>query len=216
MTTIEEKVNEHSIACGITPRLIDSKKDMVSPELMAQLPLSQFKGFGLQGSIGVGKSCAVSWFLLASQRRRARTRWRDKYSQYTEERYVEDFIGPALINFNWVYWPDCALAHQDANRFGLPIPSSFGKLPHPHHLRTLNCSSLLVLDDIGRERGQIGSYTNQILDSVVNYRYEHKLDTIWTTNLDNEEFINQYGVPFMDRLLGMSPANGWISGSSKR
>lgn len=212
-----EVIDKLLVECGLTPRLMVSKKEQIDPRLYEVLPTDKLRGFGMMGSAGVGKSCAIAW-------------WLRHINEIRYDYLVGQADGRELAVFNqtgdfrskrfdWIYWPDCALAHQDANRFGEPIHAlrrGDSIRPHPFAVQTLKSSPLLVLDDLGRERGNIDSYTNQILDSVINYRYEHNLPTIWTTNLEQEAFIAQYGMPMLDRLTGMSPAAGWVQGDSKR
>jgi DNA replication protein DnaC len=204
-----EVIDKLLVECGLTPRLIASKKEQIDPRIYEALPTDKLRGFGMMGSAGVGKSCAIAWWLRHINEIRY-----DYLVGQADGKEIATLEETGYFNpkrFDWIYWPDCALAHQDANRFGTPI-----KGVYPFAVQTLKDSPLLVLDDLGRERGSIDSYTNQILDSVVNYRYEHNLPTIWTTNLEQEAFIAQYGMPMLDRLTGMSPAAGWVQGDSKR
>lgn len=57
------------------------------------------------------------------------------------------------------------------------------------HLAKMKSANVLVIDDLGKEKKS--DWTKQVLFDVVNYRYEHKLPIIITTNLvskDGKEF----------------------------
>lgn len=55
------------------------------------------------------------------------------------------------------------------------------------HLAKMKSIPVLVIDDLGKEKKT--DWTKQTLFDVVNYRYEHQLPTIFTTNLvDGDDF----------------------------
>lgn len=57
------------------------------------------------------------------------------------------------------------------------------------HVARMKSANVLVIDDLGKEKKS--DWTKQVLFDVVNYRYEHKLPVIITTNLvskDGKEF----------------------------
>lgn len=55
------------------------------------------------------------------------------------------------------------------------------------HLAKMKSANVLVIDDLGKEKKS--DWTKQVLFDVVNYRYEHKLPMIITTNLvDGDDF----------------------------
>lgn len=53
------------------------------------------------------------------------------------------------------------------------------------HLAKMKSANVLVIDDLGKEKKS--DWTKQVLFDVVNYRYEHKLPIIVTTNLVSED-----------------------------
>lgn len=53
------------------------------------------------------------------------------------------------------------------------------------HLAKMKSANVLVIDDLGKEKKS--DWTKQVLFDVVNYRYEHKLPIIITTNLISED-----------------------------
>lgn len=59
----------------------------------------------------------------------------------------------------------------------------------------------LVLDDLGAEKAS--EWTEQELVRLINYRYEHMLPTVITTNLSSEELVSKLGARGADRLNEM-------------
>lgn len=53
------------------------------------------------------------------------------------------------------------------------------------HLAKMKSANVLVIDDLGKEKKT--DWTKQVLFDVVNYRYEHKMPIIVTTNLISED-----------------------------
>ena len=66
------------------------------------------------------------------------------------------------------------------------------------YLSQMKNTPMLVLDDIGKERKT--EWTQQILFDVVNYRYEHLLPVILTTNFNADELANHCGAAVWSRL----------------
>lgn len=66
------------------------------------------------------------------------------------------------------------------------------------YLEKMKTISVLVLDDVGKERRT--DWTLRTLYSVINYRYEHMLPTIITTNLEDSEFFTWVGGDVASRL----------------
>lgn len=63
---------------------------------------------------------------------------------------------------------------------------------------------ILVIDDIGKERKT--EWTQSILFDIVNFRYEHLLPTIFTSNFNDTDFANYVGHPIWSRLNEMCTA----------
>lgn len=66
------------------------------------------------------------------------------------------------------------------------------------HLAMMKNTPVLVLDDIGKEKRS--EWTQQILFDVINYRYEHLLPVIITTNFDADGLANHVGGAIWSRL----------------
>lgn len=67
---------------------------------------------------------------------------------------------------------------------------------------------VLVLDELGGEYvkpGEAGEWARQMLLEMIDYRIEHRLTTVITTNLVESEIDARYGRRFVSRLLGFSP-----------
>ena len=60
---------------------------------------------------------------------------------------------------------------------------------------------LLVLDDLGKEYST--EWTNETIYSIINYRYEHMLPTVVTTNLSLSELQERIGEATVSRLMEM-------------
>lgn len=60
---------------------------------------------------------------------------------------------------------------------------------------------LLVLDDLGKENNT--GWSKETIYSVINYRYEHMLPTVITTNLSMEEMQGRLGDATVSRLMEM-------------
>lgn len=76
-----------------------------------------------------------------------------------------------------------SISHLDA------IKSDFDNTGINRYMAKMKSANVLVIDDLGKEKKS--DWTKQILFDVVNYRYEHKLPIIITTNLvskDGKEF----------------------------
>jgi len=61
---------------------------------------------------------------------------------------------------------------------------------------------ILYIDDLGVERLVSKEYGNDIypLMEVISYRYRKTLPTIITTNLNEKQIIDRYGLRLQDRL----------------
>ena len=84
------------------------------------------------------------------------------------------------------------------------IREEYDKTGQKKHLSMMKNTPMLVLDDIGKERKN--SWTQQILFDVVNYRYEHLLPIIITTNFDADGLANHCEQAVWSRLYEMSSA----------
>lgn len=69
------------------------------------------------------------------------------------------------------------------------------------YLEQMKNVDMLVLDDIGKEK--ISEWSQSILFDIVNYRYEHLLPIILTTNLTNVSLKEYLGGAIWSRLCEM-------------
>lgn len=68
-------------------------------------------------------------------------------------------------------------------------------------LADIKSMPLLVLDDLGKENRT--EWTRETIYSIINYRYEHMLPTVITTNLTMGELQTQLGAATVSRLMEM-------------
>lgn len=60
---------------------------------------------------------------------------------------------------------------------------------------------LLILDDLGKEN--LTEWVKETIYSIINYRYEHMLSTVITTNLTMTELQNRLGSATVSRIMEM-------------
>lgn len=68
-------------------------------------------------------------------------------------------------------------------------------------LAKLKTVPMLVIDDLGQEKRT--EWTQQVLYDIVNYRYEHLLPLVITTNFNVDSLANHVGGAVMSRFLEM-------------
>lgn len=206
---------------GISPRLSGATEQGIPAEIRPLIPDLQNlgTGWGLIGTTGVGKSCAMAWFIKrivgdsiqAFLTQRGITEY--DHNETCDPMYPWD--NGSCREISWIYWPDAALKLQDAARDGWP--SSSPSRPRPwYHPDQMKRSKILILDDLGRERAKQDSFAVCQLESVIHHRYEHGGITLWNSNLAATELIEQYGSPIIDRLRSMAPISGWMALRSLR
>ncbi len=69
------------------------------------------------------------------------------------------------------------------------------------YLSMMKNTPVLVLDDVGKEKKT--EWSSQIMFDVINYRYEHLLPVILTTNFDTDGLANHVGNAVWSRLYEM-------------
>lgn len=82
------------------------------------------------------------------------------------------------------------------------------------YLQQMQTVDMLVLDDIGKEKQT--EWSQSIMFSVINYRYEHLLPIIMTTNLTNEALAEYLGGAVWSRLCEMCNGVKTTSGDYRR
>jgi DNA replication protein DnaC len=101
--------------------------------------------------------------------------------------------GKTVAACSWLY----------AGGFGLFVKSS--RLARwdrydDSEMRRLLGASRLVLDDLGTEYQDTKGNFDSILDEVIDVRYDKRLSTVITTNLDAAAFKARYGERIADRI----------------
>lgn len=69
------------------------------------------------------------------------------------------------------------------------------------YLEQMKTVEMLILDDVGKEKQS--DWTRSIMFDVINYRYEHLLPIVLTTNLKNEALKDYLGGAVWSRLCEM-------------
>lgn len=81
------------------------------------------------------------------------------------------------------------------------IKEEFDHTGQRKHLSMMKTTSMLVLDDVGKEKKS--EWSDSVLFDVINYRYEHKLPFILTTNLNEDELEKRIGGAVFSRMCEM-------------
>lgn len=84
------------------------------------------------------------------------------------------------------------------------IKDEFNNTTLDTYLSKMKTIPMLVIDDLGKERKS--DWTQSILFDVINYRYEHMLPTIITSNLMDNDLMNYVSNATASRLNEMSVA----------
>jgi len=84
------------------------------------------------------------------------------------------------------------------------IREEFDRNAERRYLSMMKNTPMLVLDDVGKEKQT--DWSNQIMFDVVNFRYEHKLPFILTTNMSEEGLGNYLGGAIYSRMCEMCTA----------
>lgn len=84
------------------------------------------------------------------------------------------------------------------------IREEFDETGKRKYLSMMKNTPMLVLDDVGKER--LTGWAAEVLFNVINYRYEHKLPFILTTNLDENQLGNHMGGAIYSRMCEMCTA----------
>jgi hypothetical protein len=217
---------------GLTPRLLTAEKDQIPADILRSIPRKlsisiqhnsiyyNTNGYGLIGTSRIGKTCANAVvikqginMLLTSSLEHRQNNPNDWDLVQLIEGNLERCTGSSAFKIaNWVYWPECFdwLQRNAITDFGKERLPRF----HPESMKT---TKLLILDDLGRESFSKKSpdgttpYAIGQLSLVINYRNEHNLPVIWTSNLEEVDLIQLYGAPMYLRLVEIAPPSEWIS-----
>lgn len=81
------------------------------------------------------------------------------------------------------------------------IKSQFDTPEDGKHLSEMKNVMMLIIDDLGAEINS--DYSNQVLYDVINYRYEHRLPIVITTNLTTRGLQERYEDRTYSRLFEM-------------
>ncbi len=154
-------------------------------------------GFGIGGGVGVGKTQAVASIV------------KDALAGYAEREIIPalkdelDLYQDLFPSVRWSSWPDEAHWLRSHAINGAE-----------ERVEALANASLLILDDLGRERIK-GDYSQDWgasqLDYIVNMRYREERPIIWTTNVRQTDLVRLYGAALVRRLVEPNPMV-WVEG----
>lgn len=203
---IDRHVVGFMTSAGLSPRELTARRDMVPPglsKLLFQENAERIRsimepgaprplGFGLAGDTGTGKSFALAAVMMAGVYSRLRVRVAAEGRRALNEPWL-----------TWVRWPE-SVTHSRG------IAGQEGGLSRVEsEMAALARRPWLVLDDLGAERFVGASYVEDWmasqLDLLVDRRYNAKLTTWYTTNLDQRGFVTRYGARLYSRLASESP-----------
>lgn len=158
--------------------------DVVRPMLEGRIPT---RGFGLWGSVGVGKSGAIAALAKC-------------YATATlEARAPVEGDVPMDLGIEWCSWLREAewLRTNGAESYAID-----------RRMRRLCTVPILVLDDLAREsrrRHHSEDFVAGKLDLVVSVRSSSMLPTLWTSNLGPNDLAGVYDGATVSRLEGENP-----------
>lgn len=203
-------------ACGLGAAELAAERERVPVEIKRLLPkrdvlallsgaaledITAFQSFGLAGGQGIGKTMCLASILKA----RTEVLLREAIAAALA---APDPAQPAAwsgrAGFIWTNWPEYA-AWAKAT-----IMQPHGSDLIDGATRRMLSTSLLVLDDLGRERLAKGGYDEDyavgLLDRVIDARSRNRRATLWTSNLAPAALATRYGAALVSRLLGLAPA----------
>jgi DNA replication protein DnaC len=167
--------------------------DRVPAAIVREMELGQCPktGFGLTGSVGLGKTFALAVIV----RRMLEARW--------ETWLPRD--GMNALRRRWLVW--CSWP-EVVNKLRIMSIADDGLAEAAKVIEALAAAEVLVIDDLGVERFR-GSYEDDWaasqFDVLVDARYNEMRPTWYTTNLERDEFQDRYGARVWSRLCGENP-----------
>ena len=209
---IEGTVRERLTAYGMADGELEASTDKVPKALKRSLPsfaahgivdglstVPEF-GFGLVGGQGAGKTMCLAAMLKARTFVILERVIAERQTVPDPSQSIPWHINAA---FSWVNWPRAAAWAK--NTIMLDKGS---QIVEEATLRWCT-TSLLVLDDLGRERVSAKAYDEDfatgLLDRIIDHRNRYKYLTLWTSNLGPRQLATRYGAAMTSRLLGLSP-----------
>jgi DNA replication protein DnaC len=205
--TIDEKLR----SCGLRDVEITARLERIPEELKRKLPAkrvttlmggahhSGLAGFGLAGGQGIGKTMAIAAMLRA----RTEAILNAALSAIAEIPGAGELPWHTPAGCRWINWPD------QANLLKALSTQQGGAQEVERFTRAASGTSLLIIDDLGRERlnrNYDEDYAFGVLDRVVDARSRTAAPILWTSNLSRSGLATRYGAALTSRLLGLAPA----------
>lgn len=193
-TGVPQRVAKMAKISGIPAQFMEAlPKDVLQCLMDGVLDLPDGKGFGLDGAVAVGKTCAVGALV-----KRALWAWLDRAPEFWD--WADGRLPYPTGCVLWVTWPrvfSWLQAHAvKQDEVGVLI-------------KAMTRCKILVLDDLGREgvtrSAASGTpYALRILDDIVSLRYDSERPLLWTSN-NFSEFNQLYDAACISRLVEMAP-----------
>lgn len=179
---------------GVPPAILECLPDTILPAMRGgSIASLKGVGYGLIGDTGTGKT-ALNAVLVKGYHRAWFERWVEAEPLSGEPSQKEVI--------RWISWPDAA---DDLSRMATN-PESVDSF-----LVRARGASLLILDDLGRERfaarhdeGSTPFHTG-ILERIIDARNEMQRPIFWTSNVPMKDLVGLYGSALMSRLVQGNP-----------
>lgn len=196
--TLPEHVEATLRKIGVPRRLRTASWDRVLDEVREAIPVDLVRtisvgltvetGFGLVGGVGIGKSGALAALLA---------------------RHVRAVAAKTLLNWDGspLAFPPGRLAWCDWPTFYEFLQGNAISDAAQEKIAELRRATILVLDDLGRERNRDRqTFAQGALFSVIAARNGACLPTLWTSNSDLDVLDAVYGDAVVSRLVEDNPA----------
>lgn len=109
------------------------------------------------------------------------------------------------VGCSWQFTTAADLYARMRPRHGVDSESEFERYAH---------ARLLVIDDLGAAKGS--EWNEEVNYRLINYRYDHELPTLITTNLIGDTLVPVLGDRVASRLYAMSPKPAFLAGTDRR
>ncbi len=192
-----EFIQRHMRDIGIAAHERTAKWDQIPEAVRKALP-TEWRGFGLSGSFGIGKTFA----LVAAIHRHAE----EAVDRRMEEaiRKGDRWVLREGLSFTpwplWVNWPGESAARR-AQLF-----QNEHREVEAWIIRLQDPGRLLILDDLGADSTTAKDWTGEVLARVIDERLRREAVTVWTSNLDTKGLVDRYGPRTFSRLQALAPA----------
>jgi DNA replication protein DnaC len=160
------------------------------------------RAFGLTGGQGIGKTMCLAALVKAWAVQRTTGTIQARTTVPADDEPATPASRGGSVR--WVNLP------QFAEQLKIASIQDRGAIGVDALVRSVSSASVLVIDDLGRERIARGGYDEDLatsaLDRIVDTRARNALPIWWTANVGPTQLVARYGAAFTSRLLGVAPA----------